>query len=80
LDACLGATAYSEGDGRHPEIAPTVWDHAVDTFGSVEKAELWFRTPLWELGERTPEQVLRENPASPEVEAVLIRIDYGVFS
>jgi hypothetical protein len=37
------------------------------------------RQPLAELGRRTPEEVLLEDGRNAEVEAVLIRIDYGVY-
>jgi uncharacterized protein (DUF2384 family) len=37
------------------------------------------RQPLAELGERTPEQVLLEDRQSEAVEAILARIDYGVY-
>ena len=60
-------------------IAPEVWRHAVDTFGSPDQALRWMRQPLAELGERTPEHVLTEDPHSNAVEAILARIDYGVY-
>ena len=37
-------------------------------------------TRLSELNERTPEEVLTADPASDEVDAVLDRIEFGVFS
>jgi putative toxin-antitoxin system antitoxin component (TIGR02293 family) len=61
-------------------IAPDVWSHAVETFGTEEKAACWMRTRLSELGEHTPEEVLVADPHSDAVEAVLTRIDYGVYS
>jgi len=39
----------------------------------------WMRQPLAQLGERTPERVLVEDSGSDAVEAVLSRIDYGVY-
>jgi uncharacterized protein (DUF2384 family) len=48
-------------------IAPQAWSHAVDTFGTEERALCWMRQPLAELGERNA------------VEAILARIDYGVY-
>jgi len=60
-------------------IAPQAWSHAVDTFGTEERALCWLRQPLAELGERTPERVLIDNPQSDAVEAILARIDYGVY-
>jgi putative toxin-antitoxin system antitoxin component (TIGR02293 family) len=60
-------------------IAPEIWRHAVDTFGTEDKALRWMRQRLAELGYRTPEQVLLDDPHSAEVEAILVRIDYGVY-
>ena len=61
------------------EIAPETWRHAVDTFGNEERALLWMRQPLAELGERTPEDELLEDRHGDAVEAILARIDYGVY-
>jgi uncharacterized protein (DUF2384 family) len=60
-------------------IAPETWRHALDTFGTEERAQRWMQQSLAELGNRTAEQVLREDPRSKKVEAVLARIDYGVY-
>ena len=60
-------------------VAPDLWHHAVDTFGTEQKALLWFRQPLAELGERSPERVLLEDSRKDLVEAILSRIDYGVY-
>ena len=62
------------------EIAPEIWRHAVDTFGAEDRALRWMRQPLAELGERMPEQVLLEDRQSDAVEAILARIDYGVYA
>lgn len=61
-------------------IAPSSWTHAVQVFGTEEKAARWMTTRLRQLGERTPEEVLTINPQSPEVEALLGRIEYVVYS
>jgi len=61
------------------EIAPEIWRHAKDTFGTEERAWRWMRQSLAELGNRTPEQTILEDPHSVAVEAVLTRIDYGVY-
>jgi uncharacterized protein (DUF2384 family) len=60
-------------------IAPEIWRHAVDTFGTEERAWRWMRQSLAELSYRTPEQILLEDPHNGEVEAILTRIDYGVY-
>jgi putative toxin-antitoxin system antitoxin component (TIGR02293 family) len=61
-------------------VAPAVWSHAVRIFGSEQKASRWTETRLSELNDRTPEEVLADNSASDDVEAILDRIEYGVFS
>jgi len=61
-------------------IRPEVWAHAVQVFGTEQKAWRWMTTPLSELDDQTPEQVLAADPSSDEVDAVLDRIEYGVFS
>jgi uncharacterized protein (DUF2384 family) len=38
------------------------------------------RVSLSELGNRTPEEILMDDPENSEVEAILTRIDYGVYS
>jgi len=62
------------------EVSPTlaVWLYALRLFGQREKALTWMATPLPELGGRTPEQVIAQDPDA--VEAILDRIQYGVFS
>jgi putative toxin-antitoxin system antitoxin component (TIGR02293 family) len=60
-------------------LAPEIWRHALDTFTTEERVLQWMNIPLAELHNRTPEQVLLDEPNSPEVEAILTRIDYGVF-
>jgi putative toxin-antitoxin system antitoxin component (TIGR02293 family) len=62
-------------------LSPKVWTHAVDTFGSEERAEQWMHIPLSELNGRTPEDALASDPqAADEIDAILGRIDYGVYS
>ena len=63
------------------EAAREVWKHALDTFGTGERALRWMRMPLSELGDRTPEEVLRgEAPDVAAVDAILTRIDYGIYA
>ena len=58
--------------------SPRIWGHTVDTFGSADRAETWMETRLSELNNRTPEEVLSEDPDNQEVDAILTRIDYGI--
>ena len=57
-----------------------LWTRALTLFGSEAKTDGWFRTRLSELGDRTPEEVLEEGSTTEPVEAILDRIEYGVFS
>lgn len=61
-------------------IAPAAWSHAVRVFGSEEKALGWMNTPLQQLGEQTPAEVLSTDPHSEAVETLLVRIEYVVYS
>jgi len=60
--------------------SPKLWTLAMQVFGSEQKADLWLHTSLSELQDHTPAAVLEQTPDSPEVEAILERIEYGVFS
>jgi len=54
--------------------------HALDTFGTEEKAALWLRTPNIVLGGDAPLHLLDTDSGAREVDTVLGRIDYGLFS
>ena len=60
-------------------VAPAAWSHAVRIFGSAQKATRWMGTRSSELNGRTPQEVLENDPGSEDVEAILDRIEYGVF-
>ena len=57
-----------------------VMAHAVETLGTKEKAESWLRTPNTVLGGNAPQQLLDTDAGSHEVDTVLGRIDYGIYS
>jgi putative toxin-antitoxin system antitoxin component (TIGR02293 family) len=59
---------------------PKLWKLAVHVFGDEEKATVWLHTRLSELEDKTPSEVLAKSPESLEVEAILERIEYGVFN
>jgi len=60
--------------------SPKLWKLAVQIFGTDKRATIWFQTPLSELPDKTPAAVLEKEPESMEVEAILGRIDCGVFN
>ena len=51
--------------------------HAVDTFGSRANANAWLNRPNRLFANKTPLQILTEDPAAVEEE--LVRIDHGMF-
>lgn len=57
-----------------------VRDHALGTFGRAELAEEWLTLPNPELHDRVPIEMARTDLGAREVEAVLGRIEHGVFS
>jgi putative toxin-antitoxin system antitoxin component (TIGR02293 family) len=59
---------------------PALWKRALSLFGDERKASRWMATPLSELDDCTPEEVLQSDPNTDVVSAILDRIDYGVFS
>lgn len=57
-----------------------VYATAVETLGDDEKASAWIKTPNRALGGRRPLDQLDTDPGVREVEDVLGRIAYGVYS
>ena len=66
---------------EHP-TAHAIWARAVEVFGKEELARRWMTTPLAILEHHTPQQYSDSgDPVKQrEVLAVLVRIDYGMFS
>jgi uncharacterized protein (DUF2384 family) len=54
-----------------------VLSHAVDTFGSRANANSWLNRPNRMFANKTPLQILTEDPGAVEEE--LVRIDHGMF-
>jgi putative toxin-antitoxin system antitoxin component (TIGR02293 family) len=57
-----------------------VMAHAIDTFGSETKASSWLRTPNLVLADQAPLDLLDTDAGVRQVETVLGRIEYGVYS
>lgn len=57
-----------------------LFDRAVEVLGGRELAQQWFITPIIALGRVTPLEYADTEPGAREVENVLGRIEYGVFS
>ncbi len=57
-----------------------LYDRAVEVLGGQEVARQWFVTPLTALGNVSPLDYADTEPGAREVEDLLGRIEYGVFS
>jgi putative toxin-antitoxin system antitoxin component (TIGR02293 family) len=57
-----------------------VFSNAIDTLGDEEKAAAWLKTPNRALRGGRPFDQLDTDPGVREVESVLGRISYGVYS
>lgn len=55
-------------------------DHATDIFGDVDKARAWMKHPQRGLGGVSPLDYAETEMGAREVENLLGRIDYGVYS
>ena len=76
----MAATGSSPAtDPKYAEVLEyaKVLAHAVDTFGSRTNANAWLNRPNRIFNNKSPLQVLTENPAAVEEE--LVRIDHGMF-
>src|SRR5271165_4396634 len=63
--------------GRDVAEYATVLAHAVDTFGSRINANAWLNRPNRIFSNKSPLQILTQDPAAVEEE--LVRIDHGIF-
>ena len=57
-----------------------VMAHAMDTLGTAEKASRWLQKPNFALGGEVPLELLDTDAGRHSVEAILYRIEYGVYS
>ena len=54
--------------------------HALDTFGDDRKAKSWLSTPNPALDNQEPIRLVGTAEGVRQVDEVLTRIDYGIFS
>ncbi len=57
-----------------------LFDRAVEVFGGEMQARDWFRKPNFGLGELSPLKFADTEPGAREVEDLLGRLEYGVFT
>ena len=55
-------------------------EHATNVFGDVEKARAWLKHPQYGLGGAVPLNYAETEIGAREVDNLLGRIDYGVYS
>lgn len=56
------------------------FSQAIDVLGSLDKARTWLKTPNRALGCEKPLDLLDTEIGARQVEDVLLRINYGIFS
>ncbi len=57
-----------------------LYERALDVFEEAELARQWFKMPAKALGGKIPLEYADTEPGAQEVEDLLGRIEYGVFS
>jgi putative toxin-antitoxin system antitoxin component (TIGR02293 family) len=55
-------------------------EHATDVFGGIEKARTWLKHPQYGLGGAVPLEYAETEIGAREVDNLLGRIDYSVYS
>jgi putative toxin-antitoxin system antitoxin component (TIGR02293 family) len=56
-----------------------LFERAVEVLGSEQHAQKWFQSPVKGLGGKTPLEFADTEPGTQAVEAMLDRIEDGVF-
>jgi putative toxin-antitoxin system antitoxin component (TIGR02293 family) len=56
-----------------------LFERAIEVLGSDHAAKLWFQSPVKGFGNKTPLEFVDTEPGALEVEAMLDRIEDGVF-
>jgi putative toxin-antitoxin system antitoxin component (TIGR02293 family) len=57
-----------------------IYEKALDVLEDDEITRQWFKMPAKALGGKTPLEFADTEPGAQEVEDLLVRIEYGVFS
>lgn len=57
-----------------------LFKHATDVFGDIDKARAWLKHPQYGLGGAVPLDYAETEIGAREVDNLLGRIDYGVYS
>ncbi len=70
----------SPAESEHVLRIATLLDRARQVFENAEGAAEWLKTPNLSLGDKTPLEYADTEVGAREVENLLGRIDYGVYS
>jgi putative toxin-antitoxin system antitoxin component (TIGR02293 family) len=57
-----------------------LYEKALDVLEDAELTRQWFKMPAKALGGKTPLEYADTEPGAQEVEDLLVRVEYGVFS
>ena len=60
-------------------VASTL-SQVVEVLGSIDKAHVWLKSPNRALGSEMPLDLLGTEIGARQVEEVLLRLNYGIFS
>lgn len=71
---------FQTGESERLLRLGTLFDKAVDVLGKREDAQHWFMTPQKALGGQTPLEYADTELGAREIEDLLGRLEYGVFS
>ena len=73
-----GQLSPAESDRLYRLVA--LYTRAADVLESVEAADEWMTSPAIALGDHTPLEYARNEAGARRVEALLTRLEHGVFS
>ena len=82
LNELVGVLAEAQQNSTPltPQSLAPVLARAIEVFGNSEKATRWMERPNRALSQKTPVQMLSTPAGRKEVEELLGRIEYGVYS
>lgn len=71
---------FNKGESERIYRMIRIFNRAVEVLGSEDAAKRWIHTPVKALGWKTPFDYADTEVGTREIEAVLGRIEHGVFS
>ena len=71
---------FNKGESERVYRMIRIFNRALEVMGTEDAARRWIHTPIKPLGSKTPFEYADTEVGAREVEAVLGRIEHGVFS